>query len=161
MLPATFWRRFGAIDNVVAIKIAPFNRYRTLDVIRGVVAAGAEERITLYTGNDDHIVLDLLTPFAVMRDGRAGDGAHPRRPARPLERVGPGARSSCSTRIHAAVAGGAIDRELLTLDPQVTDCNAAFFDVANDFPAASPAATRCCAARACSRASGASTRTRG
>ena len=57
-LPASFWRRFAEIDNVVAIKMAPFNRYRTLDVIRGVVAARAEERITLYTGNDDHIVLD-------------------------------------------------------------------------------------------------------
>src|SRR5690606_24746481 len=50
-LDAGFWRRFAAIENVVAIKIAPFNRYRTLDVIRGVVAAGAEDRITLYTGN--------------------------------------------------------------------------------------------------------------
>ena len=61
--------RFAAIDNVVAIKVAPFNRYRTLDVVRGVVAARAEERIALYTGNDDHIVLDLVTPFAVARDG--------------------------------------------------------------------------------------------
>ena len=62
-LSAEFWRRFAAIDNVVAIKIAPFDRYRTLDVIRGVVAARAEERIALYTGNDDHIVLDLAVPF--------------------------------------------------------------------------------------------------
>src|SRR5207244_7964892 len=62
-----FWRRFAAIENVVAVKIAPFNRYRTLDVVRGVVAAGAEERIALYTGNDDHIVLDLLTPFEIAR----------------------------------------------------------------------------------------------
>src|ERR671936_2317280 len=54
LLPASFWRRFAQIDNVVAIKIAPFNRYRTLDVVRGVVEAGAAERITLYTGNDDH-----------------------------------------------------------------------------------------------------------
>ena len=69
-LPAGFWRRFAEIDNVVAIKMAPFNRYRTLDVIRGVVAAGAEERVTLYTGNDDHIVLDLLAPFTFMREGR-------------------------------------------------------------------------------------------
>src|SRR6185369_3283895 len=69
-LPAAFWRRFAALDNVVAIKMAPFNRYRTLDVIRGVVAAGAEERVTLYTGNDDHIVLDLLQPFTFMRDGK-------------------------------------------------------------------------------------------
>jgi hypothetical protein len=49
---------------VVAIKMAPFDRYRTLDVVRGVVAAGAEDRVTLYTGNDDHIVLDLLQPFS-------------------------------------------------------------------------------------------------
>src|SRR5919202_1671868 len=68
-LSAGFWRRFAAIDNVVAIKVAPFNRYRTLDVVRGVVAAGAEDRGTLYTGNDDHIVLDLVVPFDVPRDG--------------------------------------------------------------------------------------------
>src|SRR5690242_9795824 len=66
-LPAEFWRRFCLIDNVIAIKIAPFNRYRTLDVVRGLVAARAEKRVTLYTGNDDHIVLDLLQPFVVKR----------------------------------------------------------------------------------------------
>ena len=65
VLPVSFWRRFAAIENVVAVKIAPFNRYRTLDVIRGVVEAGAADRVTLYTGNDDHIVLDLLLPFTV------------------------------------------------------------------------------------------------
>src|SRR2546423_10108009 len=64
-LGSAFWARFAAIDNVVAIKVAPFNRYRTLDVVRGVVAAGAQERIALYTGNDDHIILDLVTPFFV------------------------------------------------------------------------------------------------
>src|SRR5688500_9076971 len=68
-LPMEFWRRFAAIDQVIAIKIAPFNRYATLDVIRGVVAARAEERIALYTGNDDHIVLDLAVPFDIPRDG--------------------------------------------------------------------------------------------
>jgi dihydrodipicolinate synthase/N-acetylneuraminate lyase len=57
LLPASFWRRFAAIENVIAIKIAPFNRYRTLDVVRGVIEAGAADRVTLYTGNDDHIVL--------------------------------------------------------------------------------------------------------
>ena len=62
-LSAEFWRRFAAIEEVVAIKIAPFNRYRTLDVVRGVAAAGAEQRVALYTGNDDNIVLDLITPF--------------------------------------------------------------------------------------------------
>jgi hypothetical protein len=131
-LPAGFWRRFAAIDNVVAVKIAPFNRYRTLDVIRGVVDARAEPRVTLYTGNDDHIVLDLLTPFVVRRDGadvrvriEGGLLGHwsvwTRRAVELLERV------------HAARAGEAIDAALLALDSQVTDCNSAFFDVANAF----------------------------
>src|SRR4029453_13458382 len=62
-LGAGFWRRFAEIGNVVAIKIAPFNRYRTLDVVKGVVAGRAEDRVTLYTGNHDHIVGDLVTPF--------------------------------------------------------------------------------------------------
>ncbi len=66
MLPASFWRRFAAIDNVVAIKMAPFNRYRTLDVMRGVAEAGAAERVTLYTGNDDHIV---ARPAAALHRG--------------------------------------------------------------------------------------------
>src|SRR4029450_5451436 len=70
VLPVSFWRRFAAIENVVAIKIAPFNRYRTLDVVRGVVEADAAERITLYTGNDDHIILDLVTPLTAVANGR-------------------------------------------------------------------------------------------
>ena len=69
MLPASFWRRFAAIENVAAIKIAPFNRYHTLDVVRGVVEAGAADRVTLYTGNDDHIIPDLVTPYAVPHNG--------------------------------------------------------------------------------------------
>jgi hypothetical protein len=131
-LPATFWRRFARIDNVIAIKMAPFNRYRTLDVIRGVVAAKAEERVTLYTGNDDHIVLDLLAPFTFMRDGQAvtvrikgGLLGHwsvwTKRAVQLLE------------RIHAAVAIDDVTPELLALDAQVTDCNSALFDVAHDF----------------------------
>ncbi|MEN2979700.1 dihydrodipicolinate synthase family protein [Tistrella bauzanensis] len=131
-LTADFWARFAAIDNVVAIKAAPFNRYATLDIMRGVVAARAEDRVTLYTGNDDHIVLDLLTPFTVMRDGapvtvrfRGGLLGHwsvwTRSAARMLE------------RLQGAVAAGAVPADLLALDSRVTDCNAAFFDVANDF----------------------------
>src|SRR5437660_6672958 len=69
LLSANFWRRFAQIDNVVAIKIAPFNRYRTLDVLRGVYAAGALDRVTLYTGNDDHILLDLALPFDLRDKG--------------------------------------------------------------------------------------------
>jgi len=132
VLPVSFWRRFAAIDNVVAIKIAPFNRYRTLDVVRGVVEAAAEDRVTLYTGNDDHIVLDLLTPFVVQANGD------------PIEvRIKGGLLGHWSVwvkravellaRIHAAVEAGAVAEDLLALDPQVTDCNAAIFDVANDF----------------------------
>jgi len=131
-LSARFWERFAAIDNVVAIKMAPFNRYRTLDVLRGVVAAGAEERIALYTGNDDHIVLDLALPFAIPRDG-----------ATVTLRIKGGLLGHWSVwteravelleRIHAAVAAGGIDNDLLALDSQVTDCNSAFFDVAHNF----------------------------
>ena len=131
-LPTRFWRRFAAIDNVIAIKMAPFNRYRTLDVVRGVVEARAEERVTLYTGNDDHIVLDLLTPYLVRRDGvdvgvRIRGGllghwsVHTRRAVELLQ------------RIHSACGQPMLDPALLTLDAQVTDCNAALFDVAHDF----------------------------
>jgi len=132
VLPVSFWRRFAAIENVVAIKIAPFNRYRTLDVIRGVAEADAAERITLYTGNDDHIVLDLITPFTVVAHGRA----------RTL-RIKGGLLGHWSVwvkravellrRIHAAAAANEIPAELLALDAQVTDCNAAIFDAANGF----------------------------
>jgi hypothetical protein len=131
-LPASFWQRFAEIDNVIAIKMAPFNRYRTLDVIRGVVAARAEDRVTLYTGNDDHIVLDLLAPFTVMRDGR------------PVTvRIKGGLLGHWSVwtkravellaRIHEAIGKREVTPELLALDSQVTDCNAAVFDVAHDF----------------------------
>src|SRR5262249_1194057 len=70
VVAVSFWRRFAAIENVVAIKVAPFNRYRTVDVVRGVVEADAADRVTLYTGNDDHIILDLISPFTVAANGR-------------------------------------------------------------------------------------------
>jgi hypothetical protein len=131
-LPMPFWRRFAEIDNVVAIKMAPFHRYRTLDVIRGVVAARAEERVTLYTGNDDHIVLDLLAPFTFMRDGQPVTA---RIRGGLLGHWSVGTRSAVQllARIHAAVQSGQVPLELLALDSQVTDWNAALFDVAHDF----------------------------
>ena len=135
-LGVPFWTRFAAIDNVVAIKVAPFNRYRTIDVVRGLVAARAENRVALYTGNDDHIVLDLVTPFVAMRDGapvtvrfRGGLLGHwsvwTKGAVELLER--------CKAAVAAAGASGAIDGALLALDSRVTDCNSAFFDVAHDF----------------------------
>jgi hypothetical protein len=132
VLPTSFWRRFAQIENVVAIKIAPFNRYRTLDVVRGVVEADAADRITLYTGNDDHIVLDLVTPFSVRLNGHET-----------IVRIKGGLLGHWSVwvkravelleRVHAAVAADSVPADLLALDSQVTDCNAAIFDVANDF----------------------------
>ncbi len=102
-------------------------------MIRGVVAARAEDRVTLYTGNDDHIVLDLAMPFVVQRDGARGDGAHPRRTAGALERVDARARCGCSSASARRSTRRRVDAALLALDAKVTDCNAAFFDVANGF----------------------------
>ena len=126
-LGRTFWRRFAGIGNAVAIKIAPFNRYATLDVVRGVIEAGAAGRVALYTGNDDHIVGDLLTPFALRTEGEEA----------PLRIVG-GLLGHWSVWTKAAVAlharcQGAATPELLALDAQVTEMNAAIFDVAHDF----------------------------
>jgi hypothetical protein len=131
-LPVSFWRRFAAIDNVIAIKMAPFNRYRTLDVIRGVVEAGAEDRITLYTGNDDHIVLDLLAPFDVRR-GRETVRVRIRGGLLGHWSVWTRAAVDLLERLHRAAEADEIDLDLLSLDSRVTDCNGAVFDVANDF----------------------------
>lgn len=132
-LPMEFWRRFAAIENVVAIKIAPFNRYATLDVLRGVVAARAEERVALYTGNDDHIVLDLAAPFDVRRGEET---------VRVRIRGGLLGHWSVWTRSAVAlrerISTGKIDADLLALDARVTDCNSAFFDVAHDFAGCIP-----------------------
>lgn len=132
VLPVSFWRRFAAIDNVVAIKVAPFSRYRTLDVIRGVAEARAADRVTLYTGNDDHIVLDLVTPFTV---AAGGEMVTVRIKGGLLGHWSVWVKSAVALleRIHKAVEAGAIPTDLLALDAQVTDCNAAIFDAANNF----------------------------
>jgi hypothetical protein len=131
-LSARFWERFAAIDNVVAIKIAPFNRYRTLDVVRGVVAARAEDRVTLYTGNDDHIVLDLVTPYSIRR-GTEDVAVRIRGGLLGHWSVWTKAAVECLRIAHLVVDRGAIPLEVLELDSRVTDANAAFFDVAHDF----------------------------
>lgn len=131
-LSKEFWRRFAEIEQVVAIKIAPFDRYRTLDVIRGVVEAHAENRVALYTGNDDNIVLDLLAPFVVRRGNsdvtmriRGGLLGH--------WSVWTKAAVETFARIRQAVDAEAISADLLALHAKITDCNAALFDVANGF----------------------------
>jgi dihydrodipicolinate synthase/N-acetylneuraminate lyase len=123
VLPYSFWRRFAEIEGVVAIKIAPFNRYQTQDVVRAVIEAGRDD-IALYTGNDDAIVADLLTPFRFGgRERRIVGGllghwsVWTRRAVELLDRC----------RLAAATP------ELLRLGVEVTDSNAAFFDAANAF----------------------------
>jgi len=133
ILEFEFWRRFAEIENVVAIKIAPFNRYQTLDVVRGVVEAGRAEDIALYTGNDDNIVLDLLTSFQF---GLQGNPVSVRIVGGLLGHWAVWARGavellkSCQ---EISENESAIPREMLTRAIQVTDCNAAFFDTANGF----------------------------
>jgi dihydrodipicolinate synthase/N-acetylneuraminate lyase len=127
-LPAEFWRRFCGIDNVIAIKVAPFNRYRTLDVVKGLVAARAEKRVTLYTGNDDHIVLDLLVPLVAKR-GRTKVEVRVKGGLLGHWSVWTKFAVDLLKRIHA----GKKIQELMKLDSQVTDANSAFFDVENNF----------------------------
>ncbi|HUQ73239.1 MAG TPA: dihydrodipicolinate synthase family protein [Burkholderiales bacterium] len=132
-LPMQFWQRFAAIENVVAIKMAPFNRYATLDVVKGVVAARAEERVALYTGNDDHIVLDLAVPFDIRRGHET---------VRVRIRGGLLGHWSVWTRTAVQlldrIQRGTVDENLLALDARVTDCNSAFFDVAHNFAGCIP-----------------------
>lgn len=136
-LSRAFWARFAAIDNVVAIKVAPFNRYRTLDVAFGVAHAQAEERVTLYTGNDDHIVADLVTPLVVrtgnrevtlrFKGGLLGHWSVWTRGAVQL-----------LERLKLSVSDGTLPPEVLALDSFVTDCNSVIFDVEHDFAACIP-----------------------
>jgi dihydrodipicolinate synthase/N-acetylneuraminate lyase len=129
LLSYEFWRRFCEIESVVAVKVAPFNRYQTLDVIRGVVDSGRAGDIALYTGNDDNIVADLLTEFRVsggsvfFRGGLLGQWAvWTRRAVELLE---------CARTCRANHGEGMA--ELLADSAPVTDANAALFDVRNRF----------------------------
>jgi dihydrodipicolinate synthase/N-acetylneuraminate lyase len=131
VLPFAFWRRLAEVENVVAVKIAPFNRYQTLDVVRAVVEAGRDD-IALYTGNDDNIVLDLLAPFRFRNcvhtverrivGGLLGQWAVWTRRTVELLRT-----------CHEVSAGAAVPAELLRLNGELTDANAAIFDAANGF----------------------------
>jgi hypothetical protein len=132
VLSANFWRRFAEIDNVIAIKIAPFNRYRTLDVLRGVFAAGALDRIALYSGNDDHILLDLTLPFD-LRDHGVTIRTHIRGGLLGHWSLWTATAIKQFERCKAARNKDTVPADLLALDARVTDCNSAFFDVANDF----------------------------
>ncbi|MSU37296.1 MAG: dihydrodipicolinate synthase family protein [Pedosphaera sp.] len=137
MLTHRFWRRFVEIPNVIAIKIAPFNRYQTFDVVRAVADSGRTSDIALYTGNDDNILVDLLTEYAVPTE-------------RGVVRVriagGLLGHWACWTRRAVEILadckrwrrGNTLPANLLTLAAQVTDANAALFDAEHGFAGCIP-----------------------
>jgi len=127
-----FWRKFAEIENVTAIKIAPFNRYQTIDVVRAVCESGRND-IALYTGNDDNIVMDLITPYRFKVGGKWVE-----------RRIVGGLLghwsvwTSKATQLlrrcqSAARRKGGVPGAMLALSIQVTDANAALFDAANGY----------------------------
>lgn len=127
-----FWKEFADIPNVVAIKMAPFNRYQTLDVVRAVCESSRRDEIALYTGNDDNIVLDLLTTYSFQIDGKEVS-----------KQIVGGLLGHWAVWTKKAVElfeelkevrnSGVIDEKYLTLAQSVTDTNAVFFDSAHQF----------------------------
>ncbi|MCA9229752.1 MAG: dihydrodipicolinate synthase family protein [Planctomycetales bacterium] len=137
LLPIEFWRGFCEIDNARAIKVAAFNRYLTLHVMRAVAESGRDD-IALYTGNDDNIVLDLVTPFSF----QVGNQFVARRFVGGLlgqwavwTSRAVGLLAECHRQV---AAGGSASPEMLTTAVQLTDANAAIFDAANDFSGCVP-----------------------
>lgn len=133
LLDYDFWRRFFEIENVVAVKAAPFNRYQTLDVLRALADSGRSGEIALYTGNDDHIVLDLIggarfrddgdEPLVGFVGGLLGQWAvFTKRAVEMLDELKA-----------LRVSGGPVPQEWFAKANALTDINAALFDVANDF----------------------------
>ena len=133
-LSRSFWREFCQIENVIAIKVAPFNRYATLDVVRGLAESGRASQVALYTGNDDSILSDLLTEYHLPEaeslrfvGGLLGHWAvWTKRAVETLE--------SCRSWREA----GNIPGSALTLGVQITEMNAALFDPANDYAGCIP-----------------------
>ena len=134
VLSYAFWRAFAEIPNAWAIKIAPFNRYRTLDVVRAVADSGRDD-LALYTGNDDSILLDLLTPFP-------GSSAHDA-----TQRIVGGLLGQWAVWTHAAVQllgrvrsarGPALEASWLRDAAALTDANGAIFDATHDFAGCIP-----------------------
>jgi hypothetical protein len=126
ILAYEFWREFCEIENVVAIKVAPFNRYQTLDVIRAFAESGRTDQIALYTGNDDNILLDLLTTYEFAEKRIRFSGGL----------LGHWAVWTKKAVGHLGAARqqvNDISADLLTLAQQITDANAALFDPAHNF----------------------------
>lgn len=130
-LDVNFWREFALIPGVLAIKVAPFNRYYTLDVVRGIAEAGKADEIALYTGNDDNILVDLLSEYQI----NVGDKIIKKRIVGGL--LGHWAVwTKTAVNLLGSVHRGKFEndvRNALILANKITDCNAAFFDAANNF----------------------------
>ncbi len=127
-----FWREFAEIPELLAIKMAPFNRYQTLDVVRAMLDSGRED-VALYTGNDDNIIADLMTPFShggrscFISGGLLGQwGVWTERAVALLSDI---KRNRRGTRLPI---------DWLTRNAQLTDANAAVFDSANGFAGCLP-----------------------
>jgi dihydrodipicolinate synthase/N-acetylneuraminate lyase len=125
-LPYEFWRRFLEIENVVAIKIAPFNRYQTIDVVRALAESGRAQNVALYTGNDDNILNDLCAVFDF-------NGQRIRFAGGLLGHWAVWTKIAVSQLALAKATSNAASSELASLAPQVTDANAAIFDPAHHF----------------------------
>ena len=125
LLPYEFWRQFVEIEDVVAIKIAPFNRYQTIDVIRAVADSDRTHEVALYTGNDDNILNDLLIPFEF-------GGKRVRIVGGLLGHWAIWTRAAVAQLNMVKAASESFD-DILALGAQVTDANAAIFDAANQF----------------------------
>jgi len=126
ILPCVFWREFCQIENVVAIKVAPFNRYQTLEVVRAVAESGRAGEIALYTGNDDNILLDLLTAYEF-------GGERIRFAGGLLGHWAVWTEKAVAQLATAKQHSNDIPPELLTLARQITDANAAIFDPSHGF----------------------------
>jgi len=127
-----FWREFAEIQEVVAIKIAPFDRYRTLDVVRAVLEAGRDD-VALYTGNDDNIIADLVTPFSFGGRTRFIAGGLLGQWGVWTERAVAMLRAIQSARQKPRIAA-----DWLTQNAAITDANAALFDPAHGFAGCLP-----------------------
>lgn len=127
-----FWRQFAEIPQLVAVKIAPFNRYRTLDVVRAVLEAGRDD-VALYTGNDDNIIADLLTPFTFGGRTRHIEGGL-------LGQWGVWTQGAVRllTQIKQARRKPRLDAAWLDRNAALTDMNAAIFDAAHNFAGCLP-----------------------
>lgn len=125
-LPYEFWRQFVEIENVVAIKVAPFNRYQTIDVVRAVAESGRASEVALYTGNDDNILVDLCSMFDF-------GGQRVRIAGGLLGHWAVWTKVAVSHLALAKRSSNGMSSELLVLAPQVTDSNAAIFDPAHHF----------------------------